>query len=172
MISLSLKIKDTAKLCVSSKTNMLNHSLICNKGDYVSMHHIYQIYLVSLITKLFVSAGCREVVTEPLLPPTARVTLPPGSNTADSARANVTARSIWNHLEREFLDVRLYHAQAPSNRNLKTVPRMYSHHEEQKKHAYNARILEVERGVCTPLRPVKSTQRQSPSSGRDCASTF
>ena len=28
---------------------------------------------------------------------------------------------------------------------------MYSHHEEQKKHAYNARILEVERGVFTPL---------------------
>ena len=27
---------------------------------------------------------------------------------------------------------------------------MYSHHEEQKKRAYNARILEVERGVLTP----------------------
>ena len=34
--------------------------------------------LVSLITKLLVSAGCRDVVTEPLLLPTAGVTLPPG----------------------------------------------------------------------------------------------
>ena len=28
---------------------------------------------------------------------------------------------------------------------------MYSHHKEQKKRAYNVRILEVERGVFTPL---------------------
>ena len=34
---------------------------------------------------------------------------------------------------------------------LKTVPRMYSLHKEQKERAYNARILEVERGVVTPL---------------------
>ena len=110
--------------------------------------------LVSLITKLLVSAGCRDVVTEPLLLPTAGVTLPPGSNTADNARADVSARSIWNPLERAFLEVRVYHAQAPSNRNLKslkTIPRMYSHHEEQKKRAYNARILEVGRGVFTSL---------------------
>ena len=144
----NLKIKDTAKLCVCGETNTLNHSLICKKGGYVSMRHNS---LVSLITKLLVSAGCRDVVTEPLLLPTAGVTLPPGSNTADNARADVSARSIWNPLERAFLDVRVYHAQAPSNRNLKTIPRMYSHHEEQKKRAYNARILEVERGVFTPL---------------------
>ena len=91
-------------------------------------------YLVSLL----VSAGCRDVVTEPLLLPTAGVTLPPGSNTADNARADVSARSIWNPFERAVLDVRVYHAQAPSNRNMKTIPRMYSHHKEQKKRAYNS----------------------------------
>ena len=82
--------------------------------------------LVSLITKLLVSAGCSDVVTEPLLLSTSGVTLPPGSNTADNARADVSARSIWNRLERAFLDVRVYHAQVPSNRNLKTIPRMYN----------------------------------------------
>ena len=81
------------------------------------------------------------MVTEPLLLPTAGVKLPPGSNTADNARADISARSIWNPLKRAFLDVRVYHAQAPFNRNLKIIPRMYSHHEE----------LEVERGVFTPL---------------------
>ena len=45
----------------------------------------------------------------------------------------------------------MYNAQAPSNRNLKTIPRMYSHHEEQKKRAFDARILKVEKGVFTPL---------------------
>ena len=57
------------------------------------------------------------MVTEPLLLPTAEVTLPPGSNTADNARADVSARSIWNPLERSFLDVRVYHAQAPSEKS-------------------------------------------------------
>ena len=131
--------------------NTLNGSLIRKKGCYVSMRHNS---LVSLITKLLVSAGCRDVVTEPLFLPTAGVTLPPGSNTADNANADVSARSIWNPLEKAFLDIRVYHAQAPSNRNLKnlkTIPRMYSHHEVQKKCVYNARILEVERGVFTPL---------------------
>ena len=66
------------------------------------------------------------MVTEPFLLPTAGVTLPPVSNTADNARADVSARSIWNPFERAFLDVRVYHAQAPSNRNLKTIPRMYT----------------------------------------------
>ena len=85
--------------------------------------------------KLLVSTGCRDVVTEPLLLPTAGVTLPSGSNTADNARADVSASSIWNPFERAFLDVRVYYAQAPSNRNLKTIPRMYRHHEKQKKRA-------------------------------------
>ena len=66
--------------------------------------------LVSLITKLLVSAGCRDAVT-------AGVTLPPGSNTTDNARADVSARSIWNPSERAFLDVRVYHAQAPSKKS-------------------------------------------------------
>ena len=91
------------------------------------------------------------MVTEPLLLLTAGMKLSPGSNTADNPRADVSARSIWNPLEKAFLDVRVYHTQAPSNRNLKTIPRMYSHHEEQKKHAYNAQVLKVERGVFMPL---------------------
>ena len=47
------------------------------------------------------------MVTEPLILPTAGLTLPPGSNTADNACAGVSARSIWNPLERVFLDVRV-----------------------------------------------------------------
>ena len=34
---------------------------------------------------------------------------------------------------------------------LMSVLGVFSHHEEQKNRAYNARILEVERGVLTPL---------------------
>ena len=47
------------------------------------------------------------MVTEPLLLPTSVVTLLPGSNTADNAPADVSAMSIWNPLEKAFLDVPL-----------------------------------------------------------------
>ena len=144
----NLKIKDTAKLCVCDDINTINHSLICKKGGYVSMRHNS---LVQVIAKMLVTAGCKDVMTEPQLLPTAGVILPPGSNTADNARADVSARGIWNPLERAFLDIRVYHAQAPSNRNLKTIPRMYSHHEAAKKRAYNARVIQVEKGVFTPI---------------------
>ena len=95
--------------------------------------------------------ACRDVVTEPPLLPTAGVNLPPGSNIKDNARLDVSARSLWNPLERAFIDVRVFHAPARSNRNLKTIPNMYTHHEELKKKAYNARVIQVEKGVFTPF---------------------
>ena len=88
---------------------------------------------------------------EPPLLPISGATLSEGSNTADGARLDVCARSIWNPLERAFLDIRVFHAQAPTNRNLKSLPKMYLHHEREKKRAYNSRVLEVEKGVFTPM---------------------
>ena len=69
------------------------------------------------------------MVTGPLFLRTTGLTMLPGLNTADNARADVSASSICNPSERSILDVRVYHAKAPSNRNLKTIPRMHSHHE-------------------------------------------
>ena len=73
--------------------NSLNYNPVYEKGGYFSISNNS---LESLITQLLVSAGCRDVVTEPLLLPTARVTLPAGSNTADTARADVSAEIKWN----------------------------------------------------------------------------
>ena len=70
---------------------------------------------------------------------------------ADNARCDVSAVSVWNPLERAFVDIRVFHAPAPSNRSHKTTARMYRHHEVLKKTAYNARVKEVEKGVFTPL---------------------
>ena len=49
------------------------------------------------------------------------------------------------------MDIRVFHAPATSNRNLKSIPKMYIHHEELKKKAYNARVIQVEKGVFTPM---------------------
>ena len=70
---------------------------------------------------------------------------------ADNARLDIAARSVWNPLEKALFDIRVFHAPAASNRNLKTLPAMYKSHENAKKREYNARVLQVEKGVFSPL---------------------
>jgi hypothetical protein len=53
-------------------------------------------------------------------------------------------------LERAFFDVRVFHAPAPTNAN-KPIQQMYRAHENEKKRAYNARVIHVEKGTFTPL---------------------
>ena len=141
-------IKDSSRKCVCGKPNTINHLLICKKGGYVGLRHNS---LRDLFAELMTNAGCKDVITEPKLLPTDGVELPAGSNVAEEARLDISARSIWNPLERAFFDVRVFHAPAPSNRAHNTIPAMYRHHEMEKKSDYNARVLEVERGSFTPI---------------------
>ena len=55
------------------------------------------------------------------------------------------------HWKGHFLDVRVFHAQAPSNKALGSPTNMYNSHERQKKNLYNKRIVEVEHGTFTPI---------------------
>ena len=104
-----------------------------------------------VLAELLETAGCKDVTTEPLLIPVNGRELPAGANKADGARLDVSARSVWNPLERAFLDVRVFHAQAPSNKALGSPTTMYNSHERQKKNLYNKRIVEVEHGTFTPI---------------------
>ena len=72
------------------------------------------------------------------------------SNTSENARLDVSAIGLWSPFERSFIDVRIFHPNAPSyiNKNLNQV---YKEHENEKKRAYNDRIINVERGTFTPL---------------------
>ena len=63
----------------------------------------------------------------------------------------MSARSLWNPLERAFVDVRVFNAQAPSNRSLGATANIYSFHERQKKNAYNRRVIEIDHGTFTPI---------------------
>ena len=58
---------------------------------------------------------------------------------------------VFGTLWRALFDIRVFHAPAPSNRSLKTTAAMYKSHENQKKRAYNARIIQVEKATFTPV---------------------
>ena len=53
-------------------------------------------------------------------------------------------------MDKTFTDVRIFHPHAPTNAKM-AVAQMYRHHEHLKKRAYNARVLQVEKGTFTPL---------------------
>ena len=126
-IRYNMKVKDTARLCVCEEPNTLNHLLICKNGGYVNMRHNS---LRDLFAELLKASGCRDVVIEPPLLPLKGATLPGGSSTEDGARLDVSARNIWSPLEKAFLDIRVFHAQAASNRSHGTIEKMYTAHEK------------------------------------------
>ena len=76
--------------------------------------------------------------------------LPSGSNTSPNARLDVSCRSFWTPLDKVYTDVRVFHAQAPSNAKM-SISNMYRHHENRKKAEYNARVLQVEKGSFSPI---------------------
>jgi len=73
------------------------------------------------------------------------------------------ARGFWSPLDKSYFDVRVLHPGALSNEK-KTLEKMYSDQEDEKKRQYNSRIIEVEHGRFTPL--VFST---TGGVGRECS---
>ena len=71
-------------------------------------------------------------------------------NKAEKARLDVSGIGVWAPQERTFIDVRIFHPNAPSYLN-KDVPKLYATHEKEKKRAYNERIINVEKGSFTPI---------------------
>lgn len=73
------------------------------------------------------------------------------SNTSDQARLDIiSARGVWSPFDRTFLDVRVSHPNAPSNRS-KTLKKLYEDNEKEKKLAYNDRVINIEKGNFSPL---------------------
>ena len=97
------------------------------------------------------SVGCRDVRTEPLLIPIENEVFDRKSvNTAAEARLDISARGVWNSMDRTFLDVRVFHHGAKSNK-CPTIDNSFEKHENEKKLTYNRRILQVEKATFTPL---------------------
>ena len=140
------KIKGVSKTCVCGEDYSVNHCLTCKKGGYVTLrHNSLRDLSVEILGEI-----CQDVGKEPHLLPVTGETLPTGSNIKDGARLDVSARGIWAPLARAFLDIRVFNPQAQTNRS-KSIPMMYSSHENQKKREYNARVLNIEKGTFTPV---------------------
>ena len=69
----------------------------------------------------------------------------------DGARADISAQGFWGDRQQlAFFDIRVFNPHAPSCSN-SSLPSLYRRHENEKRRAYQQRILEVEHGSFTPL---------------------
>ena len=144
--NLTLSTLNRNGICVCGEPNTINHCLVCKIGGYVSLRH----NSLRDTTAELLRQVCKDVEPEPYLLPVSGAQLPTGTNTADGARLDVSARSFWSTLDRAFVDVRVLHPQAPSNCN-KNIKQMYHSHEVSKKYEYNARVINIEKSTFTPL---------------------
>ena len=81
--------------------NSVNHCLTCKKGGYVTLRHNSLRDLIAEVLR----EVCVDVGTEPSLLPVNGEDLPGGANKQDGARLDVSARSVWSPLAREYFDI-------------------------------------------------------------------
>ena len=93
---------------------------------------------------------CKDVRVEPQLLPVTGEELPARANTADGARADVSAIGLWQPLNRALIDVKVFNPLASSNAT-QDLQQVYKRHEQEKKAQYNDRVIEVEKGTFTPV---------------------
>ena len=94
---------------------------------------------------------CYDVAIEPPLQHlTGETIVPATANRQDEARADIYMRGFWGRRQGIFFDVRVFHLNAPSYRNL-TIPSIYRCHEQEKKREYGDHVHEVEKASFTPL---------------------
>ena len=138
-------VKNIPKVCACGKPNSLDHSLICMKGGFVHLRHNQ---IRDLEIKMLREV-CYDVKKEPPLLPLSGETLNRKSaNRAPDARADISARSVYNNLDKVLFDVRCFHDGAASNESSSDA---FKKHEDEKKRTYNQRILEVEKASFVPL---------------------
>ena len=137
-------IPNTPNFCHCKKKNDVDHALVCKYGRYVIHRHDRVRDLEAEIMR----EVCLDVKIEPPLLPISNQEL--NGNIAEKARLDVSGIGVWAPQERTFIDVRIFHPNAPSHVN-KDIPKLYATNEKEKKSAYNERIINVEKGSFTPV---------------------
>ena len=140
-------LSNLPKYCACGILNTVDHSLICKRGGFVSLRH----NKIRDLEASFLSEVCKDVTTEPPLLPLSGETFDHRTaNRSDEARLDISARGVWSSMDKAFFDIRIFHPGAESNKHL-TPENMYAKHENEKKRAYNARVIDVEKASFTPL---------------------
>ena len=140
------EITDLPSVCVCGEAFSVDHAMICRRGGFVIQRHNELRDLEAEMLDMV----CYDVEVEPVLQVLTGETLERGANTAPDARLDIHARGVWERQRSAFFDVRVFHPNADSYRDL-SPKQIYRQHENEKKRKYATRVLEIEQGTFTPL---------------------
>ena len=139
-------LQDLPSNCPCGQKFDINHAMNCKRGGFIIMHHNnLRDFEINLLSKV-----CKDVESEPPLLPLGGENLPKSTIKGDKARLDIRARGFWRPAQNNFFDVRITNPSSASSRN-STIKKIFNEHEQEKKHAYNHRVMEVEHGTFTPL---------------------
>ena len=116
------------------------------RGGYITQRHNE----IRDLEAEILQAVCTVVEMEPVLQEVTGEVLPRGANKVPDARLDIRARGFRAREQSAFFDVRVFHPNAYSCKSL-TPKQIYKLHENDKKHLYSSRVLEVEQGTFAPL---------------------
>ena len=124
----------------------IDHTIICMRGGFVIQRYNE---LWNLEAELL-NMVCKDVATEPVFQDAEGEQLTRGSNKVQDARLDIHARGFWEPQRSDFFYVRVCHPNAESYRDLE-LQQIYLLHENEKKHRYSSRVLNIEHGTFSPL---------------------
>ena len=131
----------TPTTCAYGASFSVEHVLSCPKGGFPSIcHNELRDLTASLLTEV-----CNDVCVEPMLQPiTTEVMTRHTANTTEGACLDVAVNGFWGgRYEQSFLDVRVFNPYTSPNRNT-SIEKCFKKHEQEKKRAYEQRILDIE----------------------------
>ena len=140
------EIADKPSICVCGDVFNIDHAMVCRRGGFIIQRHNELRDLEADI----LSMVCNDVEIEPVLQELTGESLSSGANRAPDARLDIHARGFWERQRSAFFDVRVYHPNADSYRDL-DLKQIYKQHENDKKRLYTQRVMNVEQGTFTPL---------------------
>ena len=145
---------NTPRFCDCGAKNDHNHILNCKRGGYVNYLHNN----VKDSVAEYLRTVTNDVRIEPLLTPIESTQFQQKGNNADKARLDISARGVWSTFERTFFDVRIFNPKSASYQS-KTLPQLYTLHENEKKSQYMNRVLQLEKGYGHHEKCAGSSQR-------------
>ena len=125
----------------------IQHSMSCKKDGF-----IYILYNdLRDLTVNMMSVVCENTEIEPKLTPLSGEELQcRTSNNSNEARVDIRTQDFWEQRQRAFFDLRVFDPNACRYRN-KSLQQCHVMNEQEKKRAYNERILPIDHGTFTHL---------------------
>ena len=147
---------------VHVEANLIYNSMNCKKGVFVTIRHNDSRDFTAKISEV-----CQNTKIEPRLVPLSSEDLSNRTaNRSNEERLDVRACGFWERGQQAFFDLRVFDPNACQYLN-KLQQHCHAINENEKKRAYNERVLQVEHDIFMPL--VFSIYR---SMGTECHNFF